>query len=184
MFEQLIIPLNGLKSGRNSFSWKVGKEFLEEFGNTEILNAEVDVEITTEKSGSYFGVDCSLEGKLTVACDRCLAELELPVSELVKLSVKFGEEPTEGTTDLTDDEREIVWLSDEEENLDMSQTVYDFICLSVPIHKVHEDGDCDPEVLKYICGESEDATSSEEVPMDSPFAGLADMLEKKNGKLE
>ena len=79
MIEELKIPLNGLNAGKKQYSWHVGKEFFAEFGDTGVLDADVRADVTIEKSGSYTGLDCQLEGTLTVPCDRCLEDLVLPV---------------------------------------------------------------------------------------------------------
>ena len=71
MNENFIIPLNGLAAGETRFSWHAGKEFFDSFENTEILDADVDIDVRVEKSGRYLGVDCEIEGEVTVECDRC-----------------------------------------------------------------------------------------------------------------
>ena len=70
MMEEYIIPLNGLPVGKKSFSWHAGQEFFGRFDNADILDADLSVEVMVEKSGTFIGVDCSLEGTLTVPCDR------------------------------------------------------------------------------------------------------------------
>ena len=92
MNDNFIIPLNGLAAGENRFSWHAGKEFFEAFDNTEILDAELDVKAYAEKSGRYVGVDCEVNGNVTVECDRCLGDLVMPIDVEILLSVKFGDE--------------------------------------------------------------------------------------------
>ena len=85
MNDNFIIPLNGLTAGENMFFWHAGKEFFDSFENSEILDAQLDIETSVEKSGRYVGVDCTVSGRLVVECDRCLEELVLPVDLEVKL---------------------------------------------------------------------------------------------------
>ena len=178
-FQQLmdngfIIALNGLAQGKTTFEWVAGEKFFGVFGNTEITNASVKVTATVEKSGRYIGVDCILDGYVTSICDRCLEPLDLPVNETVRLSVKFGEEPSE-MTDLQDGEREIVFLPDTDTELDLSQVVYDYICLAMPLQKVHPQGQCNPETVKYL-GVNATGDDEEDIPSDSPFAALKTLL--------
>ena len=49
MKEDFIIPLNGLAEGRRVFSVHAGKEFFDAFDNSEIIDADVDVEVSVEK---------------------------------------------------------------------------------------------------------------------------------------
>ena len=180
MKDDFIVPLNGLAQGRTEFRWRAGKEFFEHFENSEILDAGLDVTASVEKSGRYIGVDCSASGEVTVTCNRCLEDLVLPVETGFKLSVKFGSEPSEETGAGTEGEREILWLSESDADLDLRQAVYDYVCLSLPVQKVHGDGGCDPETLKYLSSEDE----QEPLVKDSstPFAGLRDLLGNMENK--
>ena len=86
-----LLPLNGLVHGRTRRDLRVGKEFFESFGNTEILDADLMASVETEKSGSYTGVDCHVSGNVQVACDRCLDPVLIPVETDAMLTVKFGD---------------------------------------------------------------------------------------------
>ena len=172
MKDDFIVPLNGLAQGRKEFRWSAGKEFFDRFENSEILDADLIVLVSAEKSGSYTGVDCDIDGHVTVSCDRCLEDLKLPVSTGFKLSVKFGSGDPE-----TDGDREIVFLPESDAELDLSQTVYDYVCLSLPVQRVHEEGECNPEVLKYL-NQHDGKDSAGEKDAQTPFESLRSLLEK------
>lgn len=173
MNDRFIIPLNGLTAGENKFFWTAGKEFFDSFENSEILDAQLDIEVRVEKSGRYIGVDCDVSGKVVVECDRCLEELVMPVDLDVKLSVKFGE--AEASDESQDGEREVIFLPVDNTELDIMQVVYDYVCLSLPLQRVHEDGDCNPEALKYLEG-PEVVEISEEADKN-PFAALKGLFD-------
>jgi len=174
--DEFIIPLNGLKPGRTSFSWHAGMEFFKKFGNAEIIDADIVVRAEVEKSGSYFGIDCEIEGNLTVLCDRCMEDVTLPVSAEAKLSVKFGDEPVSSEeTVVGDDEREVIYLPEDGSDMDLSQTVYDFAYLALPMQRIHEDGECNPAALRYLSGEVVEIPDSPVEDKDdtyNPFAVL------------
>ncbi len=176
MKEDFIVPLNGLAQGRKEFRWSVGGEFFDHFENSEILDAGLDVVALVEKSGRFIGVDCEAEGTVKVTCDRCLEDLTLPVSIGFKLSVKFGTEPSDEGSAVEGD-REIIYLPETDSDLDLSQIVYDYVCLSLPVQRVHEEGGCNPEALKYLNSEDDEAPL-EQREAQTPFASLKDLLEK------
>ena len=173
MSEMFIIPLNGLAAGENVFSWRAGKEFFESFENTEILDAQLEAEVRVEKSGRYVGVDCEVTGDVTVECDRCLDELVLPVDVEILLSVKYGEE--EQSDEIQTGDREIIFVPEDCAELDMSQIIYDYVCLSLPMQRIHEDGGCNPEAMKYY-GAPIEIEASEEEGEANPFASLKDLF--------
>lgn len=165
-----VIPVNGLAPGKTDFRWSVGKEFFEKFGNTEITGADLSVRAVAEKSGSHVRIDCDIEGILTVPCDRCLSDLDLHITPHVCLSVKHeGEETAE------EDGREVISLAPDDAFLDMSQVIYDYACLSLPMHRVHDEDGCDRSVADHIgiADRDEDRGREED---GSPFAVLKGMF--------
>ena len=107
--------------------WTVGQEFFEAFGNADILKADVKVTAILRNHGITVDVSCDIEGSVTVACDRCLEELVIPVE------TSFEETYTP-----------------ESDELDISQEVYDYVCISLPLRRVHPDGECNGETTKYL----------------------------------
>ena len=183
MKDAFIIPLNGLKQGRTRFSWKAGAEFFRNFDNKDIKDAEILVDVEVEKSGTYLGIDAVVSGNLTVACDRCGADVSLPVRSRISQSIKFGTEPVSGEEIVVseEDERETVYLPEDGGELDMSQTVYDFACLALPMKKVHPDGECDPVALRFLSGEDFVPQERNEDKAESPFAVLKGLFDEENG---
>ena len=161
-----------MAAGESRFSWHAGKEFFDGFDNTEILAADIDIEVVVERSGRYLGVDCEVDGKVTVECDRCLEDLDIPICTDIMLSVKYGSE--ENSDDHQEGEREVVFIPQDEAELDLSQIIYDYVCLAVPMQRVHEEGVCNPETMRYYAAEAADSAESEE--QNNPFAALKDMF--------
>ena len=154
------------------FFWKAGKEFFDSFENSEVLDAHLDADVRVEKSGRYIGVDCDVTGRVTVECDRCLDELDMPIDVEIRLSVKYGSE--DGSDEQSSD-REIVFIPETDAELDMSQIIYDYVCLSLPMQRVHEEGSCNPEAMKYFCHPEGVEEETGECG-NSPFSALKDMF--------
>ncbi|MBO5418516.1 MAG: DUF177 domain-containing protein [Bacteroidales bacterium] len=172
MNERFIIPLNGLAAGENLFFWKAGKEFFDSFENSEILDAHLDADVRVEKSGRYIGVDCDVTGAVVVECDRCLDELDMPVDVEIRLSVKYG---SEDSSEEQSSDREIVFIPETDAELDMSQIIYDYVCLSLPMQRVHPEGSCNPEAMKYFCSPVGCDEGAEKCD-SNPFSALKDMF--------
>ena len=172
MDKLFVIGLDGLKAGRSHFTWHADGKFFGDFENSEILDADLDVDAEVEKTGASILVDSRVEGTVMVACDRCLADLVLPVETGFRVKVRFGE-----GVEAEEDGYEVIRVEDRESGIDLGQVVYDYVCTSLPLIRVHPDGACDPEVVRYL-GESgpvAPATSESE----NPFASLKTLLDKK-----
>lgn len=125
--QPFVVNLLGLKPGVSNFDWKAGREFFGLFGNSDILDADIEVSARLVYRGLTAEVSCEISGSVTVACDRCLEELELAVE------TSFEESYTPDGVEL-----------------DLSQDVYDFVCIALPLQRVHPDGECNEETTKYL----------------------------------
>jgi NitT/TauT family transport system permease protein len=70
---------------------------------------------------------------------------------------------------------EIIFLPESDSNLDLSQIVYDYTCLSLPMQRIHEDGKCNPSTVKYLS--SEDRSQSDDD--SNPFSKLKELIKDK-----
>lgn len=172
MDEKFVIGLDGLKAGSSHFDGRADGKFFGDFENSEILDADLDVSVDVDKTSSGMEVGCCAKGTVTVACDRCLADLILPMETSFCLRVRFGGD--EGPVE--EDGCEVVVLPDRETALNLGQILYDYVCTALPLVRVHPDGGCDPEVVKYLCVDAP-APATEE--SQNPFASLKTLLEKK-----
>ena len=153
---KIIIPLNGWAAGEREFRFTADTEFFQMFGNQEILDANVNVEVRVTKEGSQkVEADVTLKGSVTVQCDRCLEPLVIPVDESPEEVFKPGTV-------------EIDW--------DLSQEVYDYICLSMPLQRVHPEGQCNPDTVRFL-GRSE-PKNEEAGNENSPFAALKGLFKE------
>lgn len=153
--KSIIIPLGGWAAGERSFRFHADTEFFQAFDNTEILNADVEVEIRVVKDGEKAEAYIHLCGTVTVPCDRCLEPLQVPVEE----------DPSE------EFQTELL-----KEDWDLSQAVYDYVCLSLPMQRVHPEGECNPDTLRFL---GQDGRVDEEAAASSPFAALKGLFESK-----
>ena len=154
----IVIPLNGWAAGERLFRFQAGLEFFQAFDNTEILDAAVEVEVKAVKeAGHKVEAELHLSGTVTVPCDRCLEALVLPV-EARPEEVFKPESPAED------------W--------DLSQAVYDYVCLSLPLQKVHPEGECNPDTVRFL-GQGERANEEAGASANSPFSALKGLFDKK-----
>lgn len=158
--------------GETTLSDRATKEFFVKFENHEVLDADLQVDFEICKSVEYVDIDCDVDGTITVACDRCLSPVAMPVSASGQFRLRL-----KGSGVTIDPSCEEVFLPEGSDQLDLNQEVYDFALLALPLQRFHNEGDCDKVALDYLSkGEMEVA---QEVT-DSPFANLADMLKRKN----
>lgn len=143
------IPFVGLKSGVHHFKYEIDNLFFQNFKESPITECKVNVELNFDKSESFFLLDFQLDGTVNVICDRCGDPFDKSIENEQRIIVKFGD-----NEEATDDDDEVVYISRNETHLNVAQLIYEFIILSVPIHKVHPikkgKSTCNKEVLKRL----------------------------------
>ena len=172
--DSMIIPLNGWAVGERVFRFHADTEFFHTFDNTEILDADVEAQVRVVKQGQRkVEVELALGGSLTVPCDRCLEPLQVPVKTRHAFSVRFD---VPSGSDLSEDGKEILPLGSADADLDLQQAVYDYACLALPIQRVHPEGACNPDTVRFLCQEER---KDEEAAPSSPFAALKGLFDSK-----
>ncbi|HNQ83836.1 MAG TPA: DUF177 domain-containing protein, partial [Bacteroidales bacterium] len=127
---QYIIPFSGLKAGNYDYSFEIDGRFFEEFEYSEIREGKLHVDCLLEKQDRMMIFSFRIKGAVRVICDRCAGEFDWPVEGKQQLIVKFGQEHTEEAED-------ILVITEKEHELDLSQYLYEYIHLLVPIRKIH-----------------------------------------------
>jgi uncharacterized metal-binding protein YceD (DUF177 family) len=149
----IVLPLRNLEKRKQTFEFRMGTEFFSDFQNPEIIEGSVEISLEVEKFSQFVNVALTFSGTLTVSCDRCLEDLDVPVEGENMLSVVF-----EKVLDKPDDEdpdEDIIYVNAEDGETDLTVYVYESICLALPIQRVHGEDEngkslCNPEMLKYI----------------------------------
>ncbi len=154
-----IVDLTKVEQDELHFEYTLDDAFFSTLDQTEIIEGNVDVSLLVKRVSSTYEFIFNLKGFVSVACDRCLAEMKYPVETEKELLIKLGEK----TEELDDD---LMMVSDEERKLDIAWLLYEFILLSLPIMRVHEEGECDPAMLSYL--EAHDASLIEEEEESDP----------------
>ncbi len=140
--KEYIIPFAGLSNEVHVFEFKPDNTFLEanEIEDPSAMAATLEVEMDKKENMMVFRFD--FNGHATFACDRCTDPVSIPLAFNNQLIFKFGDE-SQGTED-------IIYLPDEAYEIDLVPYIIDFLIVSIPARIVHEEGDCDPEMIKLL----------------------------------
>lgn len=149
------IAFKGLSLGKHIFEFEIEDKFFAEFEGSVVDQGKITVIVTLEKQSSLLILWFDLKGTVQAQCDRCLEMYDQPIESKERIFVRFGEKEFSDGDDL-------IWVNPNDYQLNVSQLIYEFICLAIPIKKIHpidENGNstCDPEMIeklsKYIIRE-------------------------------
>lgn len=175
---EYVISFSGLKDGTHVFNYKIGNSFFEQLDYSEIKKADLNVTINFEKGVTMMIAQFNIEGVVEIMCDRCTDEFTLPVKGTNELIYKFSE--------ADEDDEKIICLHDDETEIDFTQPIYEFTTLLLPSKRLHNEGDCNQEMLEvmddYLMVESdtEDIDSDdEEKEIDPRWSALQKLKKNK-----
>jgi len=146
--KQFNIGFVGLSTGKHTFSFEVEETFFSCFEFSEVRKGELQLELLLDKQNSMLVLDFLIKGFVLLECDRCLEAYRQPLDVERRLYVKFGDAFAEQTD-------EIVVIPAGESHFDVSQYVYEYIHLSLPMQHIHMDDNdpgkgCNPEVVEKV----------------------------------
>ncbi len=144
-----IIQFVGLSVGQHEFGFDINDKFFEDLEYSEIKQGNIHVDLTLLKQSTMMVLHFKISGTIKQNCDRCTAELDLTLNGNYKLIVKVG------GNDAGDEDDDIITIAANEHQLDLSQYLYEYIALSLPIKRVHPDNKkgesaCDKKMLKKL----------------------------------
>lgn len=140
--KQFIIPFVGLKQGKHEFSYDITDAFFETYEYSIIQQGDVHVDFTLDKKDTMMVGEFQLEGRVKTACDRCNDILEIPIEGEFKLVYKFA------TVD--EEDEALVVIFPEEYEINIKDSLLEFMTVLLPSRSVHDEGECNEEMLNYL----------------------------------
>lgn len=146
--DDMTIRFSDLKPGRYNYHFMLDDAFFREFENDELCGGNVEIAAEMERLEHLLMFHFDLKGELTTWCDRCLGELRVPVEGEEKLCVRFSD------SEVCEDE-DVVVLPEKAFEIDLSQWLYEYAAVRLPMQHIHPEGGCDPDMLNRIMSEEQ-----------------------------
>lgn len=139
---EYVIPFIGLKLGSHTYEFRINDAFFEDLEYSIIHSGDVDVDLVLEKKETMLIGHFSIQGSVSTDCDRCTDPMKVPVRGAFQLIYKFG-------TEISDDET-LVMIHPDAYEIDVKPNIYELITVSMPVRCVHEEGECNEEVVNAL----------------------------------
>lgn len=155
------IAFVGLKPGVHEFNYELDDKFFVEKGAEDLRNMHANVKLALEKNTGFMLLKFEVGGKTDVTCDRCGNPLNMDLWDEFKMLVKLVDDADE--MNVQEEDPDVFYLSRTESHLDVSNWLYEFVLLSIPMQRMcsrEEMGgpQCNKEVLDKL-KEMEERTS-------------------------
>lgn len=143
--KQFEIQFASLEAGLHQFSFDIEENFFAELNSAEINSGTLIAQVELMREDNLLVLEFKIDGSVSVSCDRCADALELPVASTNRLIVKFGEKVYEETD-------EIIVIPEKENSIDVAPYIFEYVHLQLPQRKVHDEADCNSEVIERLNG--------------------------------
>ena len=168
------IPHAGLKKGIHEFSYELTETFFASFENALINKCNVQVNITFDKRQEPYTIEIDLDGTIWSDCDRCTASIPVSIHASYTIYAKYTVD--EAMKEM--DEVEIIYIARDDQFIDITQFLYDFVHLSIPVHVICDKPGkteyCDQEIIGLLEKQQPDTT------IDPRWADLDKLKDKLN----
>jgi uncharacterized metal-binding protein YceD (DUF177 family) len=146
------IAWQGLKPGPHTYMYDINDRFMQEREVDESFNNwDAKITLVFDKHEGFFMLHFDVDGNVAVPCDRCGDDFKLRLWDEFDLVVKL----TGDDAEKIEDEDDVVFIPRSETVIDISNWLYEFLMLSVPLQHIHpdkEDGstECNPQALNLL----------------------------------
>ena len=129
--------------GEQEFTYHLDKQFFEKMECDAVRDADLDLRLSVDRRADLYEMKFHIDGTVTVACDRCLDDLKVPVSTIYEIAVRYGEEYNDEADDL-------LIIPESDSYFDVAPIAYDTVMLALPITCVHADGECNAAMSEIL----------------------------------
>jgi uncharacterized metal-binding protein YceD (DUF177 family) len=161
------INIHGLEEKRYTYNFEGGNEFFGAFEQSLITNGQFEAIVKLNKNSSMIQLDFEITGTVELTCDRSLELFDEPIDVSERYIYKFGDRYEE----ISD---EIEMIPQGTATVNIAQHIYDFICVSLPMKKLHprfRDEEIDEEGLLLYSTDKETVEEKEQ-EIDPRWAAL------------
>jgi len=124
------IDIFSLSNGLHEFHFDFGNQLFSNYEESIVNEGEGTVKVVLNRSETMIETEFEIAGKVLLTCDRSLKDFWMPIDVQKRIVFKFGEDWKELSDDLITVPRNI-------QRIDLSQYVYEYISLVVPMKKIH-----------------------------------------------
>lgn len=155
-----------LSNGQHDYQFEIKESFFELFTNEIAHQGNLVANISLDKTDRMIQLHATIEGGVTLTCDRSLEEFEEEIYTEKTMLYKFGEEEQE----LADD---VMVIHKDTQIINIASILFEFILLEIPMKKIHPkhredfDEDDESELLVVYTSEPEESVEEETTSEDT-----------------
>lgn len=165
------IDIYKLKEGQYTYDFDVKDNFFDRFENSPVSGGKGVVHIALDKQERMLVVDMEIKVRIPLECDKTLKPFDYEVVENKEIVYKYGEVEEEM-------EDELYIITKNTQRIDLAQLIYEYICVALPMRKIHpdhRDENEEDEMIYRSSEENKDNPDDGDDPIDPRWSKLKDL---------
>ena len=137
------IRITGIKDGNYNYCFKICDKFFESYVNSDIHHSSIESNVTLNKDQEKLKLKIEISGHVNLLCDLCAEIIKVKVINEINLIIEIRNELMENGDD-------IIYVRNNQHEIDIKQLIYESIVLSIPNQRKHSGkiGDkCNPDMI-------------------------------------
>ena len=140
--DSLRIDLRSVSQADDLLKFHLSKDYFDALDAEDISDGSLDVSLAVRRaSGDTYDLTFGINGYVVVKCDRCLDDLAVAVDVEEKIKVASFD-----CIFPSDD----INTAESNDSYDIAWDIYEFVELSLPLKKIHPDGECNSEMVQLL----------------------------------
>lgn len=140
--KEFVIPFVGLKQGMHEFDYEIDNSFFESIEYSIIKKGKINVHLSLDKRETMLVGVFTLEGTAEVSCGRCMEPVDAVIEGEFQLVYKYDDKPSE--------DESLIVIYPEEYEIDVKESILEFVSVSLPSRTVHKKGECNTEITDIL----------------------------------
>lgn len=159
------INLLSIKEDAEYHEYRLDDKFFEIYSGYAVVGGDLDAKISVEPTGNVYSVSVSYQGEVEAICDRCLDSVYYDVEFEKDFIVKLHNGEYE-------EDEDIINIPSKDAILDIGHIMIEDLCLELPMVLMHEDGECNPEMISKLAALSIDKMPEDGIEKDEDGVDL------------
>jgi uncharacterized metal-binding protein YceD (DUF177 family) len=144
------VIFSGLSVGKHNFNFEIDDKFFEHFDYSEIKRGSLVAKVELNRMNAQIVAKFVITGSVVTICDRCLDDVMINIDYDNTLLIKYTEQVNNSENDYDDDD-EIMYINRGNDKINFAQYIYESICISLPIQKIHaSESQCNADMIKKL----------------------------------
>lgn len=160
-----------MPAGTQNFEYHLGKQFFVNMESADIHDADLAVNLTVTHQSDLYDLTFVITGEVTLICDRCLDNMQLPVDTSYHISVRYGDR-------YNDDSDELLEIPESDAYLNVAYMIYDTVALTIPMKHVHPLGKCNRQMSAMLKKHRARTAGDEDADLEEQLIDEMDFIEE------